>query len=177
MQYFHLIFRQCQLFNFSKNVLHHSHITGDIIGYSHSFCNVRVRENENQISVTAHNFFGFDFFFFLKGIRPGSWRTKNISIGGTNLVNINFANIANQVKFIDTLKYYQQSSSVLVATMKNEKFKKCFFEDREWILNYLSSGKGIIPYEMIKRFDTLDITIPEDADFFSTTSFLLKPYK
>ena len=106
------------------------------------------------------------FFFFLKGIRPGSWRTKNIAIGGTSLVNINFVNIANQVKFIDTLKYYQQSSSVLVATMKNEKFKKCSFEDREWILNYLSSGKGIIPYEMIKRFDTLDITIPEDADFF-----------
>ena len=37
---------------------------------------------------------------------------------------------------------------------------KCFFEDHEWILNYLSSGKGIILYEMITRFDSLDITIP-----------------
>ena len=51
-------------------------------------------------------------------------------------------------------------------TKLNEKFKKCSFEDRQWILNYLSSGKGIIPYEMITRFDSLDITIPEDADFF-----------
>ena len=102
--------------------------------------------------------FGFDFFFFLKGIRLGSWRTTNISIGATNLVNINFANIANQVKFVDTSKYYQQSISVLATTMTdqekqgtekecekfikndtklNKKYKKCSFEDREWILNYL----------------------------------------
>ena len=102
---------------YSKNVIHHSHITVDIIGYSHSFCNLKVRENKNQISVITHNLFGFDF---LKGIRLGSWRTTNISIGGTNLVNINFANIANQVKFIDTLKYYQQSLSVLPTTMTDQ---------------------------------------------------------
>ena len=102
---------------YSKNVIHHSHITGDIIGYSHSFCNLKVRENKNQISVITHNLFGFDF---LKGIRLGSWRTINISIGGTNLVNINFANITNQVKFIDTLKYYQQSLSVLPTTITDQ---------------------------------------------------------
>ena len=60
-------------------------------------CNLKVRENKNQISVIAYNLFGFDFFLFLKGLRLGSWRTRNISIEGTNLVNINFANIANQV--------------------------------------------------------------------------------
>ena len=103
---------------YSKNVIHHSHITGDIIGYFHSFCNLKVRKNKNQISVITHNLFGFDF---LKGIRLGSWRTTNISIGGTNLVNINFANIANQVKFINTLKYYQQSLSVLPTTMTDQK--------------------------------------------------------
>ena len=102
---------------YSKNVIHHSHITGDIIGYAHSFCNLKVRENKNQISVIAHNLFGFDFFFFLKGLKLGSWRTRNISIGGTNLVNINLANIANQVKFTDTLKNYQQSLSGQVTTM------------------------------------------------------------
>ena len=47
---------------YSENVIHHSHITGDIIGDSHSFCNLKVRENKNQISVIAHNLFGFDFF-------------------------------------------------------------------------------------------------------------------
>ena len=66
--------------------------------------------------------------------------------------NINFANISDQIKFIDTLKYYQQSLSVLASTMteqekqsirnKCEKFikndqklrkkiYKCPIEDRE----------------------------------------------
>ena len=30
-------------------------------------------------------------------------------------------------------------------------------EDQEWVSNYLFSGKGTIPYEMITRFDSLDI--------------------
>ena len=46
--------------------MYHSHITGDIIGYAHSYCNLKFRENEDQISVIAHELFGFDFFFLLK---------------------------------------------------------------------------------------------------------------
>ena len=45
-------------------------------------------------------------FFLLKGFRATVWNTKDINIGGTNLTNINFANIAGETKFIDTLKYY-----------------------------------------------------------------------
>ena len=41
---------------------HHSHITGDIIGYSHTFCNETVRENYYRIPVIAQNLFRFDFF-------------------------------------------------------------------------------------------------------------------
>ena len=52
-----------------KTVIHHSHITWGVIGYAHSFCNLKVRENKNQVSVIAHNLFGFDFLFFLKGLR------------------------------------------------------------------------------------------------------------
>ena len=51
-----------------QHVIHHSHITGEIVGYAHGFCNRKVRENKNDISVIAHNLFGFDFFL-LKGIR------------------------------------------------------------------------------------------------------------
>ena len=130
----------------AKNVIHHSQITGDIIGYAHSFCNLKVRENKNQI----------------------------------------IANIANQIKFIDTCKYYQQTLSVLTSTMTDEeglnlkkeckkfiesnsklnfKFQKCSDVDQEWILNYLSSGKGVIPYKMITRFDFLDMA-PENGVFF-----------
>ena len=37
--------------------------------------------------------------------------------------------------------------------------------DREWVLDYLPSGKGVIPYEMIQRCDSLDIS-PEKGSFF-----------
>ena len=49
--------------------LHHSHVTGEVIGYAHDFCNLKVRENKGVISCIAHNFFGFDIYFFLKAIR------------------------------------------------------------------------------------------------------------
>ena len=148
----------------------------------HSFCNQKVRKNENQICAIAHNLFGFEFFFFLKHLRLGVWRTRNLSIGAANLTNINFAKISDQIKFLYTLKYYQQSLSVLVSTMtkkqkqkiKNEclkfiehdqklstKFHSCSVENCESVLNYLSSGKSTISYEMITRFDLLG-TAPED---------------
>ena len=47
-----------------KTVIHYLHITADFIGYAHSFCNLKVRENKNQISVVAHDLFDFNFFFF-----------------------------------------------------------------------------------------------------------------
>ena len=54
--------------------LHHSHITSQIIGYSHSFCNKQVLELERpEIPCIAHNLFGFDFWFFMKGFSTTSW--------------------------------------------------------------------------------------------------------
>ena len=44
---------------FSKNVIHHTHITGEIVGYVHSSCNQKVRENKNQIT-----YLDLIFFFF-----------------------------------------------------------------------------------------------------------------
>ena len=52
----------CLIYN--KNVIHHSHKIGDIIGCAHSFWNLKVMKNKNQTSAIAHNLFGFDFFFF-----------------------------------------------------------------------------------------------------------------
>ena len=63
-------------------VIHHLHITGEIIGYAHPYCNEKVRENYCKTPVVAHNLFKFDFFFLLKGLRAGVWKTHNINIGG-----------------------------------------------------------------------------------------------
>ena len=46
-----------------------------------------------------------------------------------------------------------------------KKFNERTEEDQEWVLAYFSSGKGVISYEMITRFDSLDI-LPEDNQFF-----------
>ena len=121
------------------------------------------------------------FFFFLKGLRLGVCQTTNLSTGGANLTNINFSN--EQLKFIDTVKYYLKSLSTLAVTMaekekENTKIKckrfilgernlsqrllSCSLEEQELVLNYLSSGKGIIHYEMIKKYDLEDIRPEKD---------------
>ena len=46
----------------NKTHIYHSYISGEILGYSHSYYNFKVRENKKQISVIAHNLFGFYFF-------------------------------------------------------------------------------------------------------------------
>ena len=93
----------------------------------------------------------------------------------------------------DTIKYFQQSLGTLASNLtdseklairtefkkfisKDENLSKKFNawteKDQEWVLDYLSTGKGTIPYEMIARYDALDIS-PEEGFFFSPTSFLL----
>ena len=100
--------------------IHHLHITGYIIAI---YCNLKVRENIDKISVIAYNLFRFDFLFFLEGVTAGSWRTRDISIGGGNPTDINFTNIGNQIAFIDTIKYFQLSLVFLAKTMTEEEKK------------------------------------------------------
>ena len=52
---------------YGSHVIHHSHVTGEIKGYAHDFCNKKLRENQNLIPAFAHNLFSFDFFFVVKG--------------------------------------------------------------------------------------------------------------
>ena len=124
------------------------------------------------------------FFLFLKGFRPTVWETTDISVRGKNPTNVNFVIIKNQVQFIDTVKYFQQSLASLAASMTNdergnvkescrafltEKLMYVKDDDEKWILEYLSSGKETIPYQMITDFDSLNIK-PE-KDFFEQEKF------
>ena len=103
---------------YNKHVMRHSHITGEIIGYMHSFCISRVRGNKRNISVIAHNLFRFYFLLLLKGIRLSIWKISNLSTIRSNLTNTNFTNIGEQVKFNDTI--YPQSLAKLAGTMVSE---------------------------------------------------------
>ena len=48
------------------------------------------------------------------------WRTKDFKIGGKNTTDINFANIGNQVLFLDIIKYFQQSLANLANSLTDK---------------------------------------------------------
>ena len=56
-------------------------------------------------------------FLFHARFRPTVWETTDINIGAKNASNLNFAAIGNQVRFIDTIKYFQQSLANLAGSM------------------------------------------------------------
>ena len=112
-----------RMINYKVHV-HHSHITGEIIGYAHDFCNWKVRENNFLIPLIGHNFLGFDIYYMVKGYISSVWGTNDFNMGGTNLTNMNFANISSQVKIIDTFKYYQTSLANISSTMTLEEKEK-----------------------------------------------------
>ena len=63
----------------------------------------------------------------MKGLRLCVWRTKNLNIGGRGINNLNYANIADQIKFIDTIKFYQEPLSRLaqnIETNERQNIKK-----------------------------------------------------
>ena len=169
----------------NKVTIHYSHVTGRIIGYVHDFYNQKVKENYYTIPVFAHNQFRFDFFLLLKGLRPTVWRTQEIHIGGKNPSNVNFAIIKNQVKFIDTVKHFQQSLASLAKSMTDDerenvkrtcrnfianKLMLLTEENEKWVLDYLRSGKGATPYQIVKTLDSLEMK-PENGDFFAHNDF------
>ena len=105
----------------------------------------------------------------IKGLRAGVWKTRDVVIRGKNPTDINFGHIGNQVQFIDTIKYSQQSLAALAGSLTSSEkaeiskacenyllndpklSKKFLFltkTEKEWVLDYLSSRKGTIPYEL-----------------------------
>ena len=147
--------------------LHHSHITGKVLGYAHDFCNMKVREDQNQFSCIAHNFFGFDMFFLLKGIWLSLWGTNDLNIGGSGLINIISANLGSWVKFINTMKYYLLSLGSRDSTLgdvekmhvkkltlqflnQHDFFLRIWplldFSQKRKVLDIIVSGKRVIPY-------------------------------
>ena len=52
----------------NRTHVHHSHITGEIIGYAHSYCNQKVRQNYPKIAVVTH---------FFSSKRSESWCLEN----------------------------------------------------------------------------------------------------
>lgn len=113
------------------------------------------------------------------------WETTDISIGGQNTTNINYAMIGSQVRFIDSIKFFQTSLDKLPSNITEKRVLKKTFEllfceqleqvdsveDREWVLNYLTSGKGCMPYQIVDSLDSLIKTLPEGEEYFLKKDF------
>lgn len=170
----------------NKTDIYHSHTTGKIIGFAHSYCIFKVKENKSKKTLISHNLFKFNFVFFLKGLRGSVWRTRDIFIEGKNPTNISFAEIGDQVMFLDTIKYFQDKilteglpkSEKFVIQREFTKFIKkdenlskkiniCTEKDQEWMLNYLLSGRRRVPYKMITEYDSLNISAENNFFFLS----------
>ena len=156
--------------------LHYSHRTGKIHGYAHDFCNIKVTEKTApNIPVIAHNLFDFDLHYFIKGYIASGWFSKKLNICGTNLTIINFSNIIGEIKFIDSLKYYQKSLAELASTLSGEEkisvktLTEQFFNQHDYfskvgpylnskkkekISDIVSDRKGAIPYELIINMES-----------------------
>ena len=171
--------------------IHHSHVTGKINGYAHDFCNTRLIECEKpEIPCFAHNLFGFDFLYFVKGFSATAWCSKELDVGGNNLTHVNYASLRREIKFIDTLKFYQRSLAELTSTIEESEIIKArkqmenFFNNhsyfskiwpfipahqKEKILKITCEGKGVIPYEMVTGMESFFLQ-PEN-DFCRKTEF------
>ena len=174
--------------------LHHSHVTGKIIGYAHDFCNTCLIENQKpEIPCFAHNLFGFDFFYFVKGFSTTAWCSKELSVGGNNLTHVNYASIRGEIKFIGSMKYYQRSLAELTSTIQENEIKQAkkqmisflnkhsFFStiwpfiplhQKEKILKITCEGKSVIPYEIVTGMESFFLQ-PEN-DFWEKTEFYSK---
>ena len=143
-----------------------------------------------EIPVIAHNLFGFDLYYFIKGFVASAWCSKELKNVENNLTHINFPKIAGEIKFIDSLKYYQKSLTELVRTLSEEekaavkKLTDKFFNQHHYFTNIwdflnseksekkleiVSERKGIIPYELIIGMKSFFLT--SEKDFWEKTEF------
>lgn len=65
-----------------------------------------------------------------------------LNIGGSSLTNVQYANIGNQVKLLETIKYYQQSLASLAASANEiekaniRKNERSLYKEDEKILSF-----------------------------------------
>ena len=113
------------------------------------------------------------------------------------MTHINFSNITGEIKFIDSLKYYQKSLAELVSTLSDEekmavkKLTEQFFNQhyyfstarpvqgkakpfldskkKEKKLEIVSDGKGVIPYELVIGMEPFLLTL--ENEFWEKTEF------
>ena len=84
------------------------------------------------------------YFIFWKTFVATAWCTKDVNVGGNHLTQVNYGNIQNETKLINSLKFYQKSLAELSSTMTDEEKKTVkniavkLFKFTWLFLNYLA---------------------------------------
>ena len=126
----------------------------------------------------------------MKGFSTTCWCSKELSAAGTNLANLNFGNLRGEIKFIDSLKYYQRSLAELTSSMDTNEIENAktvmnsFLKNHHYfstiwaflppikqteILKITCEGKGVIPYELVTGLNSF--FVKPESDFWSKTEF------
>ena len=130
--------------------LHHLHITGKIQGYAHDFCNTAVIEKTMpDIPFTVHSYLVLTCIILLRLTLHmlGVLNLDVLNISGTNFIQVNFGNIAGEIKLIDTLKFYQKSLADIASTLSDEemvavkKIIEKFLNEHYYFFYYLAISK------------------------------------
>ena len=78
--------------------------------------------------------------------------------------------LASSLTSSEKAAIYEQSKTFLRNDLKAARnFSNLIKEDQQWVLSYLSTGRGTIPYQLITDFDSLNIS-PE-KEFFEEYLF------
>ena len=56
----------------------------------------------------------------MKTYVASAWCSKEVNVGGNHLTQANYGSINNEIKLIDSLKYYQKNLSQLSSTMMTQ---------------------------------------------------------
>ena len=124
--------------------------------------------------------FGFDLYYFIKDYIASAWCSKELSIGRINLTHINFSNITGEIKFIDSLRYYQKSLTELASTSSEEEITTVKKLTEQFFLHHYYFTTAW-PYLNSKKKEKILDIIAEDQDVISyqvninLESFFLTP--
>ena len=99
-------------------VVHHCHLTGDILGLAHYKCNLEACYDKNGLSVFAHNLRGYDAHFLIADAHQHETKNK-INIIANNFEKYMTFDVCHndhnsRVRFIDSFQHLSSSLEFLV---------------------------------------------------------------
>ena len=152
----------------------HCHFTGKYRGAAHNKCNLFCRKPK-VLPVIFHNLQGYDAHLFIKQLYRlegdlvciPSTEEKYITFNKKIKVDEIFgADIAFEIRFIDSFKFLQTSLANLVSNLSQDDFHNTKYVFRS--NTSLLTRKGVYPYDYVSSFDKLSETqLPPKDEFYS----------